>query len=313
MVPAVIDEATQSQALRAAWILGSSRSGSTWLLRMLSELDGVVGVDETHLGHHLGLWRPISLAWATAEELPELTTYGSIKAQSTDYVFSKRYEAVWRPVVSELLETRLRAQLQEEHPHISGPLVVIKEPGGSEVAELLLSLLPGSRLIFLLRDGRDVVDSWLDAYRSGTWAADEGTYPLREDARIPFIRWQAAVWAYRTRSVEQAFNALPEDRRVFVRYEDLVERPMSELARLARALGLQASEADVETAVSRHRYWGVPRDTRGSGHRIRWAQPGRWRASMSSEEATAMGEIVDELLVRYGYERTAVPSSVEEP
>jgi hypothetical protein len=34
---------------------------------------------------------------------------------------------------------------------------------------------------------------------------------------------------------------------------------------------------------------------------------------MSSEEATAMGEIVDELLVRYGYERTAVPSSVEEP
>jgi hypothetical protein len=47
---------------RLAWIFGSSRSGSTWLLRMLAALDGVVAIDDPHLGHHLGVWRPISLA-----------------------------------------------------------------------------------------------------------------------------------------------------------------------------------------------------------------------------------------------------------
>jgi len=51
---------------RLAWIFGSSRSGSTWLLRMLSQLERVVPIDDPHLGHHLGVWRPIPLAWATS-------------------------------------------------------------------------------------------------------------------------------------------------------------------------------------------------------------------------------------------------------
>ena len=55
---------------RIIWILGSSRSGSTWLLSMLSKLDGVVPMDDPHLGHHLGVWRPIPLAWADDEASP---------------------------------------------------------------------------------------------------------------------------------------------------------------------------------------------------------------------------------------------------
>jgi LPS sulfotransferase NodH len=55
---------------RLVWIFGSSRSGSTWLLKMLAELDGVTAVDDPHLGHHLGVWRPIPLAWAACEEPP---------------------------------------------------------------------------------------------------------------------------------------------------------------------------------------------------------------------------------------------------
>src|SRR5690606_32899244 len=48
-----------------AWMFGSSRSGSTWLLRILSSLEAVVPIDDPRLGDHLGVWRPISLAWAT--------------------------------------------------------------------------------------------------------------------------------------------------------------------------------------------------------------------------------------------------------
>jgi len=45
----------------------------------------------------------------------------------------------------------------------SDPLCVIKEPNGSQGAGFILFRLPCSRLLFLLRDGRDVVDSELDA------------------------------------------------------------------------------------------------------------------------------------------------------
>jgi hypothetical protein len=78
-----------------AWIFGSSRSGSTWLLRMLTELDGVVPIDDPHLGHHLGVWRPIPLAWAAAEEEPELSTLLEVKAEEPDYFFCERRRESW--------------------------------------------------------------------------------------------------------------------------------------------------------------------------------------------------------------------------
>ena len=45
------------------------------------------------------------------------------------------------------------------------------------MADLLLDLFPRSRFVFLLRDGRDVVDSWLAAYRPGSWAPRRGRLP----------------------------------------------------------------------------------------------------------------------------------------
>ena len=107
---------------------------------------------------------------------------------------------------------------------IGDPQVVVKEPG-SHAAELIMSLFPGAGLIFLLRDGRDVVDSWLDAYKAGSWALEEGAYSVGGDDRMAFIRWQSSVWAYRTEAVRRVYDARPADRRVLLRYEEVREDP----------------------------------------------------------------------------------------
>ena len=151
---------------RLLWIFGSSRSGSTWLLRMLSELEGAVPIDDPHLGHHLGVWRPIPLAWAAANADPELTILNEIKREKPSYFFSDRYRDVWGPALRELIVARFDAQARDTRiPAGADPLVIVKEPG-SHIADLLMSLFRTSRMIFLLRDGRDVVDSWLAAHRS---------------------------------------------------------------------------------------------------------------------------------------------------
>src|SRR6186997_2990891 len=117
------------QENRLAWIFGSSRSGSTWLLKMLSDLDGVVPIDDPHLGHHLGVWRPIPLAWATAKDPPKLGTLADYKRQKPDYLFSDRYRDVWLPQLRELISARFEAQAAD---HIAGaggieqPIVVVK-------------------------------------------------------------------------------------------------------------------------------------------------------------------------------------------
>lgn len=50
-----------------------------------------------------------------------------------------------------------------------GGYLVIKEPNGSIGAPLLMEALPESRMIFLIRDPRDVVASAMDALRKDSW------------------------------------------------------------------------------------------------------------------------------------------------
>ena len=46
---------------------------------------------------------------------------------------------------------------------------MIKEVDGSHAADVVMSLFPRSRMLFLVRDGRDVIDSLLDANSPVGW------------------------------------------------------------------------------------------------------------------------------------------------
>lgn len=296
---------------RLVWIFGSSRSGSTWLLRMLAALGGVVPVDDPHLGHHLGVWRPISLAWAAAEHPPALTTLDRLKHDRDSYFFSDRYRAAWAPALRRLIVDRFDAEVHDPGPPcppgapVAGapptdPLVVVKEPG-SHVADLLLSLFPGSRFVFLLRDGRDVVDSWLAAYREGSWALDEGAFPVTDDGREALVRWQSAVWAHRTEVVRRAYRSHPPDRRVLVRYEDLVSDPERELVRVCAHLPLDVSVDALAAVAAEHSYDAVPAVDKGVTKPIRSATPGGWRDNLTPGEHRVMHDVMGPLLSELGY------------
>lgn len=289
---------------RLAWIFGSSRSGSTWLLRMLAKLDGVVPIDDPHLGHHLGVWRPIPLAWATSEEEPELATLLELKGEEPGYFFSEQHRESWWEPLRGLIQARFESQAGAEAP--AGLTYVVKEPG-SHVAPLLCELFPRSKLIFLLRDGRDVVDSWLDAHQQGSWAIAGGAFPVSAEGRIPLIRWLSAVWAYRTRAVRRAFESRGPDSRALVRYENLRDATSQTMEEICEMLGLeQRGLADV---VDEHRFERLPSRARGSGQERRLATPGAWQERLSLEEQEAMHEAMGEALEEFGY-RVPEPVSV---
>jgi Sulfotransferase family len=286
---------------RLAWIFGSSRSGSTWLLRMLSSLEGVVPIDDPHLGHHLGVWRPISLAWATAEHPPDLTTLDRVKHDKDSYFFCDRYRDAWEPALQRLIVERFDAEVADARGLARRePVVIVKEPG-SHVADLLMTLFPASRMIFLLRDGRDVVDSWLAAYRKGSWALDEGAFPVTDAGREALVRWQSAVWAFRTELVQRVYARHPPDRRVLVRYENLVAEPVRELARICAYLPLEASADTLAEVSARHAYTAVPPVAKGDDKEIRSARPGAWCHNLTPREHDVMHEVMGAKLAELGY------------
>jgi LPS sulfotransferase NodH len=288
------------QEKRLAWIFGSSRSGSTWLLKMLADLEGVVPVDDPHLGHHLGVWRPIPLAWAACEDPPELKTLLDVKAEEPGYFFAERYRDAWSEPLRALIAARFEAQATDEgvEDPAGAAAFVVKEPG-SHVAPFLAELFPRSKVIFLLRDGRDVVDSWLDAYSEGSWAIPGGAFPVAEEGRIPLIRWLATVWAYRSRAVKQAFDSRGPESRIQIRYEDLRADPEPRLTRICELIDVDPGR--VPEVVERHTFEKLPNAARGRRSFTRQARPGGWRDNLSSAEQEALHEALGDSLEEFGY------------
>ena len=290
---------------RLAWIFGSSRSGSTWLLRMLSELERVIPVDDPHIGHHLGVWRPIPLAWATAKDPPKLGTLADFKRKKRDYLFSDRYRDTWVPQLRDLISARFEAQAAQDIAAAGGidqPIVVVKEPG-SHAADTIMDVFPQSSLIFLLRDGRDVVDSWLDAYKDGSWATDEGAYPLDDTGRPALIRWQSSVWLHRTEVVQETYARTEPKRRVLIRYEEMRADPVAALERICSMLGIEVSREQLDEIAGTHSYSSVPKADKGAGREIRRAEPGGWTDHMTRQEIIEMHDILAEKLDELGYLR----------
>jgi len=285
---------------RLAWIFGSSRSGSTWLLKMLSDLEGVVPVDDPHLGHHLGVWRPIPLAWAACEDPPELNTLLDLKAEEPGYFFAERHRDAWWEPLRQLISARFEAQAADvgiDDPS-AATAYVVKEPG-SHVAPMLAELFPQSKVIFLLRDGRDVIDSWLDAYSDGSWAIPGGAFPVTEEGRVPLIKWLSAVWAYRSRAVKQAYDSRAEGDRIRIRYEDLRGETEACMQRICTMIGIDAER--VPEVVEGHRFEKLPSTARGRQSFTRKAQPGGWRDNLTPTEQRAMHEAMGDALVEFGY------------
>lgn len=275
------------------WMFGAPRTGSSWLLAMLASNRRVVPVDEPMIGVHLEpmITELIGLPagdFATNELGMPRWRRGSA------YFFASAHRDTWGPDVRRMILRRTDAELKAT-AHGRKPLAVIKEPNGTQAAELLLGLLPGSRMIFLVRDGRDALDSELAAATTGGWAARIVNSGVKD--RSGFLRDRANVWAWRTAAAQRAYATVAPWRRYQVRYEDLLADPMTALNDLGEWLGLDG--ADWQDAVEAHAFSKVA--GRGATEFVRSASPGAWRQSFSSDEQDLVNELIGPQLEALGY------------
>jgi hypothetical protein len=316
--PSFDDRAFES---RLAWIFGSPRTGSTWLLRLLtfplqlttkrpsgsimprkaSVQPVAVPVDEPYLPSHL---TPVRNGFAEPGAPSFLLK--EMRADDPNYFFADAFAGCWRPEVRRLILVRLHAQAElaaREHS-LHDPFVVIKEPNGSHGADVVMSILSRSRMIFQLRDGRDVIDSMLHAQSGGGWLEGRrGFGHIRsESARLDFVRRQSRLWVNRTLAVQRAYGAHPPELRIVIRYEDLRADTMGTLRPLVDWLGARRSDEELEAAVAALAFEAYPARAKGPTKPLRAASPGLWRKNMSDEERLVMNEIMGETLERLGYE-----------
>ncbi len=288
---------------RLVWIFGSPRTGSTWLLNMLAEAraPGVATIDETWAGELFNR----TLVWHKAGGVA-VAVSADAHATLPGWVLAKDREHLWRPVMRALLLEGFTEQLARGQARTDWerPFLVVKEPNTSEAADAIVGVLPNSRLIFLVRDGRDVVDSLLDHFATASWGIPDelGWDRLPAEEREHFVSGTAANWVYRTEAVQRACEVLAPGAALTVRYEDLLADTPRQLERIAAWLGLDAPQGWAAEVVDRHAFERVPAEQRGSGMFHRAATPGLWRENMSPAEQEAVEQVLGDKLRELGYQ-----------
>jgi hypothetical protein len=198
---------------------------------------------------------------------------------------------------------RLHAMVERaagRFPVSDDPAVVIKDVGTSHAADRTMSLLPRSRLLFMVRDGRDVIDSLVHAALPGSWFSRVAKPLISSDEdRMEFVREKAIEWACWTDTCRRAWAAHPAELRRMVRYEDLLADPVGELSSLCQWIDLERDAASIEAAVRAHAF-GVNEPT-GPKEFARAASPGLWRENLSEQEQRLAEEIIGDRLAALGY------------
>ncbi len=253
------------------WIFGAGRTGSSWLAGMMGELRG-----------HTVWFEP----WVGALFDPEHLQLE--KRKGKHFILSPQYKSTWLRLIRAFVRDGAAVRFPEAGPD---DYLVIKEPGGSVGASLLMEALPESRMILLVRDPRDVVASWVDAHKDGAWrSADEGS----EDSDKRTVK-VARRYVRHMGEAKRAYDA-HKGRKVLVRYEELRADTLGTMRRIYSTLGIGVDEKELARAVAKHSWENVPEEKKGEGKFYRKASPGGWREDLTPEQVETVEEITAPLL-----------------
>lgn len=267
------------------WIFGQRRTGSTWLSEMMGDFKGQTVWHEPYVGEIFGV------AYARAWDW---------QRRRKDFAMADRYRDVWLKSIRSFVLDGARARF----PRVSkNEYLIIKDPHGSIGAPLMMEALPESRMIFLIRDPRDIVASCLDADRKASW-----TSQLRGDEENGSSHAEENPEAYTKQQAEMTQMVLSEVKRSFeehkgpkvlVRYEDLRHSAFSELERIYSTLSIPLGSEELRHVVNKYDWTNVPEEQKGVGKARRKATPGGWQEDLSAKQVTIVEEITAPILEEF--------------
>jgi len=314
------DPKVDDSGAHQAFVVGHYKSGSTWLANLLSLHPHVYGLRETHLfrlsaesadlaecTHRLFT----TVAWSGGG--PRNLVRHRLAALARPFRRSGQATLSWRERPTTALDLGLRQRrrlrrslleaddVDEYRRRFYGLLLELLRP-----PRLLLDktstnvtwvpeirrLFPGSKLIAIHRDGRDVVVSDRHHLRNQYGRDQDFTASVRD--------WRRAVELELEHAAVHGLYTLS--------YEALLSDTTGETRRLLDFLGLEAGSDVVADMVRRSSFRFVTGRSTGQEQQrsfYRKGVAGDWRDALSADERRAFGELAGEMLVRLGYERSA--------
>ncbi len=285
----------ESSPPKVVFLIGSPRSGTTWLQSLLGAHPDVITPQETDLFSNFVA--PLQSWWdqqvALSPDVQQARRGKGLPAVLDDDEYSA------------LLADFIRGVLAAVHAlDPSASIIVEKSPSHSRHTDVITRYLPDAAFVHIVRDGRDVVASLQSAARS--WGSHWASASVKKSAQL----WKETV--------EGARRASTNDRYTEVRYEDLRAGDPEPLRRAFARCGLDLTReqcADLINEYSLERMASgaatSPIARGGAVGRRQGTEPagfygkgkvGGWAESWSTNDRLLFDAVAGDLLVELGYE-----------
>lgn len=268
------------------WIFASPRSGTTWLATQLLS-HNTRCIDEPRLGAHLGM-----ISYRKEQPFRLLDEFGS----TSNYFFSYEHSKVWGFYLRKIILHRIYAQFQDLTRKI-----IVKEPNGSLAADIIAKCMPNSKIIVILRDGRDAIDSLMDSLGVSGWRANVELTPLKREQRLNFIKNQSHQWNLLMGVLMRAYESHDEQKRLMIKYEDLRNQTFDVVKSIYCFIGVDIDDNALHKLVETYSFERIPNHLRGPGKVTRFATPGKWKENFKDDEKELAQSIMGERLTQLGY------------
>ncbi len=275
------------------WILGSPRTGSTWLSRMIGQLDGCRVWQEPFFGVMLSFRDNIA---------------NTGHAENANFLFGEPNKPIW-------LEHMKRLFLAVGAARFGRPdRLVVKEPNGSAGSRLILEAFPESSVVLLVRDPRDIVASLMDAAKPESWYGygryEASAVAAQFDPEMgKFVFPQASTEEDYVEhlaqdvaaSITAAWSAFEGHNgpKVLVKYEELRADTLGTMQKLCSALEIEVDLDQLAMSVEKASWENIPAENKGSGKHHRKATPGSWKADLTPEQAKLVERATAPILEKF--------------
>lgn len=278
---------------RPFYILGSGRNGSTLLGTMLNRHPDLLVIPEQFALPYATI-RYRLLNWLDWQDLVKIVVgeysdpKNSFWKRSCTHLIPELYAI---PREQRSLRTLIDRIAVDQGDSTGRPFIMWgdKTPMNTRMFNVIKPVLEGSRFVFLLRDGRDVVSSYS---RSEDKLLADHTQPMNA----------ARIWAQSIDVLERVKKMAPPEDLFILRYEQLIGEPEKSLKALCAFLGVPFSELVLsDSAVGRSM------TAEGMSHHMNLTRPlmpgntGKWKGAFDKTTLDQVMSIIGTRLERMGY------------
>ncbi|HEX5798198.1 MAG TPA: sulfotransferase [Candidatus Saccharimonadales bacterium] len=288
--------------MQKVFIIGNPRSGTSLFRLMLNSHSEVIAPPESGFLHwwsnKYNNWNKLSNTKFRVEEfLSDLKTSKKIENWKLDFEELKKIILKEKPKdYSHLTELVYSTYAMRRGKNSK----IIADKNNYFIYHLddLVKIWPNAKIIFMVRDGRDVACSYITLNKIST----DSPYKPKLPTKINNI---AKEWTTNNQRVQDFIQKLSRDRSLLIKYEDLILHPEQTLKNVCSFLKIEFEKGMFEYYIHNARYEDEPIST------IDWKRKtlekpdktniGKYKKELNKQQIQEFNNIAGKMLETFGY------------